>query len=214
MNPTTQLAAEFEEAFEHFNRELFGGRLRPVMFTLKTKPRSMGHYAHGRFAQKGDTSVRSDEIAMNPVEMMRRDLHETLSTLVHEMVHLEQQQFGKPGKGAHHNKEWGVWMKRQGLHPSSTGAPGGKETGNKVSHYIVEHGPFFESCARLMLRGFKLTWADLGAYDGAGKSPKQGKRVKYVCPLCDQAAWAKHEAKLVCGECSDEDALVAMVGEE
>jgi predicted SprT family Zn-dependent metalloprotease len=214
IDPTSQLYGEFRRAFDYFNIYLFGTRLRPVMVTLKTKPRSMGHYAVGRFAAISDHDTRSDEIAMNPVAMMQRPVYETLSTLVHEMVHLEQQMFGKPGKGAHHNVEWVGWMERLGLIPSDTGAPGGKKTGNKVSHYVVEGGPFDIVCKRLLDTGFTLSWADLGAYDGAsGKSPKAGKRVKYVCPLCEQAAWAKHDAKLVCGECSEDD-LVPMIAED
>jgi hypothetical protein len=201
VDPTSQLYGEFRRAFDYFNVYLFGSRLRPVMITLKTKPRSMGHYAHGRFAAISDHDVRSDEIAMNPVVMMERSVYETLSTLVHEMVHLEQQQYGKPGKGAHHNKEWGVWMERLGLVPSETGAPGGKKTGNKVSHYVIPDGPFDVVCKRLLDTGFALSWADLGAYDAAGKSPKAGKRVKYTCDGCGLNAWAKHGARIGCFDC-------------
>ena len=37
--------------------------------------------------------------------------------------------------------------------------------------------------------------------DGEDKAEsKSGKRVRYVCPHGDMKAWAKHGAKLVCGE--------------
>ena len=37
--------------------------------------------------------------------------------------------------------------------------------------------------------------------DADSEAPtKSGKRVKYVCPRGDMKAWAKHDAKLVCGE--------------
>ena len=49
--------------------------------------------------------------------------------LVHEMTHLEQEEYGKPGKKGHHNREWVGLMERVGLIPSDTGAPGGKQTG-------------------------------------------------------------------------------------
>ena len=32
------------------------------------------------------------------------------------------------------------------------------------------------------------------------KESKSGKRVRYLCPHGDTKAWAKHGAKLVCGE--------------
>jgi len=57
------------------------------------------------------------------------------------MCHLEQHHFGKPS-GAYHNKEWAKMMHAVGLMPSNTGKPGGKQTGQTVSHYIVTGGPF------------------------------------------------------------------------
>ena len=199
LEPTKALYGELQIAYAYFNVELFKGRLPDCLMTLKCKPNSRGHYAHARFVAIGGTD-KTDEIAMNPISLGTRSLKDSLSTLVHEMVHLEQQHFGTPGKGAHHNKEWGVFMKRQGLHPSSTSAPGGAETGNKMSHYIVAGGPFDCAADALISSGFKLSWADGGAYDRKAGS-KQGKRVKYECLECGQACWARHDAKFICGEC-------------
>ena len=206
--PTTQTYSEFSTAFDYFNTHLFRGKLPSVLITLKAKPRSFGHYAHGRFVSLADSQTTTDEIAMNPLHFRDRSVEQTLSTLVHEMVHLQQAHFGKPSAGAHHNREWVELMLAVGLHPSSTGAPGGKTTGNKVSHYILPDGRFARACAALLKTGFTLTWGDGGAYDRE-KNKKQGKRVKYVCQNCKQAAWAKHEAKLFCGACR-EDQLIHM----
>lgn len=197
--PTKALYGELQQAYDFFNAELFKGRLPHCLMTLKCKPNSRGHYAHARFVAIGG-GAQTDEIAMNPISLGERPLKDSLSTLVHEMVHLEQQHFGKPGKGAHHNKEWGVFMKRQGLYPSSTGRVGGAETGNKMSHYVIEGGPFDCAAEDLIKTGFKLSWADAGAYDRKTGS-KQGKRVKYECLECGQACWAKHDARFICGDC-------------
>jgi predicted SprT family Zn-dependent metalloprotease len=199
---TATVYGELQAAFDFFNARLFDNRLRHVVFTVKTKPRNLGHYASDRFVSR-DALAKSDEIAMNPIAMGRRPVADTLSTIVHEMVHLAQEMFGKPGKGAHHNKEWGAMMKEIGLYPSSTGEPGGKETGNKVSHYVIQGGRFDVACRELLATGYGLTWADGGAYDRSKEGSKQGKRVKYVCPCCELAAWARHGAALVCGDCSE-----------
>jgi hypothetical protein len=63
------------------------------------------------------------------------------------MVHQEQDHFGKPSRNGYHNKGWGLLMERVGLMPSSTGKPGGKRTGQKVSHYILADGPFARAFA-------------------------------------------------------------------
>ena len=200
--PTSQLYSEFTQAFDYFNERLFDGKLPPVIITLKAKPRSFGHFGRARFVALADTHTTTDEIAMNPSHFRTRPVAETLSTLVHEMVHLQQHCFGKPARAPHHNKEWAQWMKDVGLYPSSTREPGGRETGNKVSHYILPGGAFDRACTRLLATGFTLTWGS--GEPEVAKSKKQGKRVKYVCPECEQAAWAKHDAELMCGNCFQE----------
>jgi hypothetical protein len=88
-------------------------------------------------------------------------------------------------------------MKDAGLQPSDTGAPGGKETGQHMSHYIIVGGLFDQFCKKLLEGGFKLSWQSLEASNG-GKAPT---RAKFTCPECELNAWAKPEAQLVCGEC-------------
>jgi hypothetical protein len=56
------------------------------------------------------------------------------------MVHQEQKHFGKPSRNGYHNKQWSRWMERIGLVPSATGAPGGKRTGQRMTHYIIRGG--------------------------------------------------------------------------
>ncbi len=57
-----------------------------------------------------------------------------LATLAHEMVHLWQHHFGKPGRGRYHNKEWAEKMKSIGLQPTTTGKDDGAETGDVMGH--------------------------------------------------------------------------------
>ena len=76
------------------------------------------------------------------------------------MTHLEQQHFGKPGRGRYHNKEWGSLMVRVGLQPSNTGKPGGKTTGDQMTHYIIEGGVFETACKELLTNKFTLSWVD------------------------------------------------------
>ena len=73
------------------------------------------------------------------------------STLAHEMAHAWQYHFGKPSAEAgYHNVEWGTKMEEIGLMPSNTGEPGGKRTGQQMTHYIVEDGPFAEAASDLL----------------------------------------------------------------
>jgi hypothetical protein len=44
------------------------------------------------------------------------------------------------------------------LQPSTTGEPGGKETRQSVTHYIIPAGPYAKAYAKLKAKGFKLHW--------------------------------------------------------
>jgi hypothetical protein len=49
-------------------------------------------------------------------------------------------------------------VKEIGLQPSTTGEPGGKETGQSVTHYILPGGPYAKAYAKLKAKGFQLHW--------------------------------------------------------
>lgn len=156
--PTTELYSELQEAYSHFNRELFSGRLPECVITLQRESRSYGYFSRRRFARRSGHIV--DEIALNPTYFGIRPIVETLATLVHEMVHCQQEHTGSPGRRGYHNKEWASLMDAVGLAPSSSGAPGGRRVGERVTHYVVSGGPFDLCCSRLLTRSFELSWWD------------------------------------------------------
>ncbi len=90
-----------------------------------------GYFAGGRFGSKDGKEI-TDEIALNPSHFHERSTEQSLSTLVHEMAHLEQHHFGKPSRSGYHNKEWAGMMKAVGLIPSDTAKLGGGEVGQSL----------------------------------------------------------------------------------
>ncbi len=191
----------FEEAFNFFNASLFCGKLPFAVLTLQRKAKSRGYFAPYRFANRGDAAI-AHEVALNPDSFCERTDAEILSTLVHEMVHLWQQELGKPS-GSHHNKEWAAKMKSLGLHPSHNGLPGGKETGQRVTHYIVPGGAFEAAYAALEVTGFVLNWQSPAL--PADAKAKLSSKTKYTCEGCNQNAWAKPGAQLACYSCYEDD---------
>ena len=81
-----------QQAYDFFNRALFADRLPTFLITYQRKNRTYGYFSGDRWS--GGRKV-VDEIAMNPMHFQDRTQHEVLSTLVHEMAHLEQHHFGK-----------------------------------------------------------------------------------------------------------------------
>src|SRR5215813_1137035 len=146
VDPTDVAYEELSAAFEHFNIELFDSRLPACLTTLQRRRSTYGYFAAGRF-KRASGSEPIDEIALNPMKWRLLPIEDSLSTLVHEMCHLQQFHFGKPSRRGYHNKEWGRMMEAVGLIPSTTGKPDGRKTGQSVSHYIEEGGRFAKSCA-------------------------------------------------------------------
>jgi hypothetical protein len=89
-----------------------------------------------------------------------------------------------------------------GLIPTATGEPGGKETGQKVTHIIAEGGRFDKACTAYLARHPAILYHDR-AGDGQARKVKAASKTKYTCPDCQQNAWAKPDAHLVCGDCDE-----------
>ena len=199
---TTEQYDLLQRAFDHFNNTLYGGELPNVLITVARKAKTKGYFWADRYTSKGSGEV-IHEIALNPDFFQGDDVAaDVLSTLVHEMAHLWQEAFGekKPRK-AYHNREWANKMKAVGLIPSNTGMPGGKQTGQKMTHYIDPDGVFEKSCHEF-LKEVKPFLIEAILYPVIPKETKNSK-VPYICEKCGSKAWAKPETLLKCGRCDE-----------
>lgn len=212
MPPTAQTYGELNAVYDYFNSSLFSGALPLCLITLQRKSRRVyGHYSSNRFCSNTKPGLTTDEIAMNPIHFQSGNVIEVLQTLAHEMAHKWQHHFGKPSRGGYHNREWAAKMMEIGLHPSSTGKPGGKIVGQHMVDYLIEGGPLARAIDFLIGNGFSLSWYDRGAAEVTPPSPAEtegqpqpshsGVRVKYSCPRCRLNAWAKPKAELICAPC-------------
>lgn len=199
--PTEKQYKALQAAYDFFNQHLFANELPECLIVLNRKRGAHGYFWSESFQSARDNgATKIDEIALNPATLHRGD-HIVLATLVHEMVHLWQAHFGKPSRNAYHNKEWAIKMQAVGLQPSTTGAIGGKETGQKVSHYIVDGGKF-QQLVRQFLKD--TTCIDWYSHDMLSRSSKAKNKVVYICPDCGMKVWGKSDLYIKCGDCSQE----------
>jgi predicted SprT family Zn-dependent metalloprotease len=200
-SPTQKTYNSLTSAYDFFNERLFRGILPLCLITMQRKNRAYGYFAGSRF-QEHDSKAITDEIALNPSHFHQRSTEQSLSTMVHEMVHLWQHHYGKPSRTGYHNIEWASMMRAVGLIPSATGEPGGKETGQNMTHYIEQGGAFSRACDQLMQSGFVLPYIEIWG-DAVAKTRKKkaDSKTKYTCCGCGLNAWAKPDVSLVCGEC-------------
>ncbi|MBR0876935.1 SprT-like domain-containing protein [Bradyrhizobium liaoningense] len=205
-DPTASTYRDLQSAYDFFNARLFEGKLPFCLLTLQRHKGSYGYFAPGRFASR-DGKHNTDEVALNPSHFKERTDKETLSTLVHEQAHVWQAHFGKPPSGVYHNKEWAAKMKELGLYPSTTGKPGGKETGRQCSHYITKGGPFDVACDEFLGKTGAALYVEAwneGETERKKRETKNASKTKYTCPGCECNAWAKPGANLICGDCSED----------
>lgn len=203
--PTMSAFSALQAAYDYFNVELFQSRLPPCMILLHRHKGANGYFWPERFGRADNGDLKLDEIALNPAVMNGRSVTDTLSTLVHEMCHLEQKAFGKMPKGGYHDKAWGRLMKAVGLQPVAIGKPAGVEVGTKVTHEIIKGGPFAVACAKLLKTGYALPYHErvvTPEQETRAKAQRQSK-TKFCCPECGANAWGKPTLNIVCGDCDE-----------
>ena len=215
------LSGEFQQAFDFFNRELFREKLEQVIITLQKHRGANGYFRANSFEERSFEEGKQQppkftvhEISIMPDAMYHRTDREVLATLVHEMCHLKQKQYGTPSRNGYHNRQWAEYMQAVGLEPTAfdkydsrnpelseeekAKSPGeGKSTGQKVSHFIIPGGAFDRACRKLLESGFQLNLHQLPILP----VPQKKSKLKYTCPQCGSNAWAKPDTKLYCGEC-------------
>lgn len=221
MNHTTAQYQYLERLYKFYNQKLFSGELPDIMFTFSRTNKAAGFFATNRWKDQNEKHVH--EISINPEIIKDRYDIEFHQTLVHEMAHLWQQEFGNVSRKGYHNKEWAEKMISVGLMPSSTGREGGKITGQNMSDYFMEDGPFllaFKHIQENKMEPMPLEPENSHLYcketaaDGSvtflpvqkeesSKVSKAGVRVKYSCD-CGTNIWGKSELKVYCLECSSD----------
>jgi len=212
-NPSPITATEYgtlQNAYDHFNVALFDGALPQVLITLQRQRGARGYFSSDRFKRRDNADQHVHELALNPDCFAGRTDEQILSTLVHEQAHVWQKEFGHPGRGGYHNREWARKMHSIGLMASSTGAPGGAITGDHMTHYILDDGRFAAAC-RVFLQRYRLICESANETEnnpGLGVSPAgttvTQTRTKFSCPNCGLNVWAKPGALVDCHKCSEQ----------
>ena len=197
--PTTTTYQALNQAYAFFNARLFNNALPTCLITLQRKNRSNGFFCKSRFVSSTDTTT-CDEIALNPSRFRERGTKLVLSTLVHEMVHLWQHHYGRPGRRGYHNRQWADKMLALGLIPRTTDGSGGRQTGQRMTHAIASGDAFERACDDLLRDGFELPYVENGGEAMVPRRQAQSK-ARFSCVGCGQNAWAKPSSVLMCGAC-------------
>lgn len=196
-NAVKKTYAALDKTHSFLNKKLFGGELPDAGIILARKKNAEGYFHAERFHDREGRKI--DEIAINPDYLLDHDEVYIASVILHEMVHQWQHHQGeKKSRTAYHNKEWADKMIELGLTPSSTNAPGGKMTGQKMGHYINPDGLFMQVMTQLSAEEL----AEIGSNVIPPKpTDPSKKKVKHTCPKCGQNSWGQRDNLYICGLC-------------
>lgn len=197
--PTLETYGDFQLAYRQLNMSLFDGVLPDVMFTLARTRHANGYVMPEGFNAMSDGETVA-EIGLNPSTFAHRTAEEILSTIAHEMVHLDQHLHGKPSPYGYHNREFANRMRAIGLQASATGKPGGAEVGQHMTHYIIDGGRFQSIARSLIALGWQVRYTSPVESDDdkARRVARKASKTKYNCPCCDANAWGRPGLAIAC----------------
>lgn len=189
-----------QQAYDLFNKTLFGGVLPSCVITLQRKAGSVGYFASSRLENKADRTDVVHEIALNPMYFESKSELYILSILVHEMCHVAQVVDGTAGRVGYHNQAFASRMEAIGLVPSHTGKEGGRRVGQKMSHYVQPMGMFDVVATTFLETNTSPLYQDRASEKERVIRVKKLK-VKYTCLKCHLNVWGKAGLSIACLDC-------------
>lgn len=191
-----EMQAALQAAFNAINRDFYGGELEKVIITVKEgkKKAAFGWIETAKnWKQNG---VERHEINISADYIGERTVVQTITTLMHEMVHLYNLQNGikdTTRSGLYHNKKFKETAEAHGLQVEQASDIGWSLTTAtpQTKKWIEENVP---------IKSFGV-YKQVAEKDpkGGGKS-KQSSR-KYVCPKCGLIARLTKDANIMCVDC-------------
>lgn len=225
MKPTEEQFEAYQNLFDYFNRELFNGELPQCILNLSRKSNAAGFFANNRWKHK-KVGTDTHEISLNPI-ILDEEPEYIFATLVHEMCHLWQEEYGSPSRSGYHNKEWANKMESIGLIPSTTGEPGGKKTGQQMSDYVEKDGLLdrkikqmpksyalpFTSVESITFKEIREARGGLSEISDGGSIMQVNKKnkIKYSCPSCQMNVWGKSDLNIKCMDCDEQLVAILMM---
>jgi hypothetical protein len=217
--PTIQQFSAYNEAFDFFNKRLFGSKLGPALLTIARKGRSTGHFTPRKWANKAGESVH--EIAISP-DVLTLGVEATMTTLLALMARqLRWQEAAAAGdeKAAatvargYHDARLVEILLELGLRPR--GRDGKSARGGwHLASVVVPDTPADDAMDALPNKA-RLPWEAVveEPKDEADAGKKTG-RVKYTCRTCESHVLGRPGLSVYCTGGVEEHPRQRMVGED
>lgn len=188
----SELNKQFEELYDVFNKEYFDNKLPPCVITIQEDSTRVGSYGWCT-SQPVWKENKKEYYEINMcAEHNARTVTDVASTLLHEMVHLDN-----IGKGVKDTSRGGTYHNN-------------KFKENAEQHHLIVgdkdkygwHKTTLDDTAReLALSVFGQIHLHRVSDPKAPKVRKPSSTRKYVCPFCEMSVRATKEVRILCYDC-------------
>ena len=200
------LINELYKAFHSFNKEFYNNELPEPSILIQNrgnKKNVMGWCTVKKVWNDSTLNEKKYEIAIIS-EYLYRGALPTLSTLLHEMVHLHNLENGIKDvsrNGSYHNKKFKEIAEAHGLiieHDKKIGWSPTKLENNTIN--FIKKLQLKEEAFTLVRLDPTMQQDD--ELEGGEEEPKKTSTRKYVCPGCGVIVRATKEVNIICSDCN------------
>lgn len=190
-----ELQAALQAAFNKINRDFYGGELEKAVITTKEGKRKSAFGWIEVAKNWKQSGTERHEINISADYLGERSVQATITTLMHEMVHLYNIQNGikdTTRSGLYHNKNFKQTAEAHGLEVEQIDKIGWSKTTAtpQTAEWIDKN---------VLIKSFSI-YKQTAEKDPRGGKSKQSM-VKKICPKCGNIARVTSEYKLICGDC-------------
>lgn len=200
-------AKKLEELFDICNDHFFANTLeRPVLTILADDCSAYGWCSTGKRWKSGESEFHEINIS---AEYLNRPIAETIGTLVHEMVHLDNIYKGVQdcsSNGRYHNKKFKAAAEAHGLTVTKLNGYGFARTAldEESLAWVKEQG--FETIDLVRVRRSASRGTSAGTTTGGesgeeAATPARSKYKYYQCPCCGVRFYTVAEINASCNDC-------------
>lgn len=198
-NTIQKTVGKLEELFEKFNNELFEGKLeKPIITVNNNHNKKRLAYGWCTVSKVWKNEDKADFYEINICsDFLNRDIKETSSTLIHEMVHLSNLSNGIVDcsrGGTYHNKKFCELAEKVGL----------------IVEYSKKYGFSHTELGEKLITivdGLDDEMKNLELYRQSslldGKTKKKQSSKLYICPSCGLKVRATKTVNIACMDCNE-----------
>lgn len=195
----SEMQASLQASFNAINRDFYNGELEKVIITVK-EGKKKGAFGWIETAKNWKQNGKDrHEINISADYLGERTVRQTITTLMHEMVHLYNLQNNikdTTRSGIYHNKNFKKTAEEHGLQVEQVDQIGWSRTTatEETAKWIEENIP---------IKSFNVYKQTTEKITTTGTKTKQSYR-KYICPKCGLIVRATKDCRISCMQCNQE----------